>query len=356
MARIIYGVMGEGRGHSSRSKIIIEHLLSKGHEVKIITSRKGYAYLSQFFDDVTDIMGLSFVFKKQKIDIGKTIQKNLEKGVTRGPKTIGRLLKIFDEFNPDLAITDFEPFVPGVSYWKGVPFISINHQHLIAHCNLEYLKEWDQDFFYANAVVNNMYRFASQYFITSFYFPPIKKQFRKKTELVGPILRKEVLRQKIKDKDHILVYATTKESKAILKTLKRMDENFIAYGFGKDKRSGNITFKKPSTDGFLKDLAECKAVITNGGYSLMAEALFMGKPVYSIPINKQFEQMLNAYYLERLGYGIYDLNHSKERIQQFIEGLDYFKKNIRRDKELFNGNNDLFRMLDKKVKQFSKGK
>jgi len=36
----------------------------------------------------------------------------------------------------------------------------------------------------------------------------------------------------------------------------------------------------------------------------MSEALFFNKPIYSIPIQNQFEQMLNGYYLERLGYGL----------------------------------------------------
>ena len=35
--RILYGVCGEGFGHSSRAKEIIKHLENKGHTILIIT-------------------------------------------------------------------------------------------------------------------------------------------------------------------------------------------------------------------------------------------------------------------------------------------------------------------------------
>lgn len=37
MAKIIYGVAGQGFGHSTRSKEVISHLKSRGHEVMVFT-------------------------------------------------------------------------------------------------------------------------------------------------------------------------------------------------------------------------------------------------------------------------------------------------------------------------------
>ena len=31
--RILYGVVGEGMGHATRSRVVIAHLLEQGHEV-----------------------------------------------------------------------------------------------------------------------------------------------------------------------------------------------------------------------------------------------------------------------------------------------------------------------------------
>ena len=37
MARIVYGVSGEGSGHSSRAREMIPHLERAGHRVRVVT-------------------------------------------------------------------------------------------------------------------------------------------------------------------------------------------------------------------------------------------------------------------------------------------------------------------------------
>src|SRR5687767_7766027 len=34
--RILYGVVGEGMGHATRSRVVLAHLLASGHEVKVV--------------------------------------------------------------------------------------------------------------------------------------------------------------------------------------------------------------------------------------------------------------------------------------------------------------------------------
>ena len=47
-----------------------------------------------------------------------------------------------------------------------------------------------------------------------------------------------------------------------------------------------------------------RGVVTGGGFSLLSEAVYLGKPVLSVPLRGQFEQLMNARYLEREGFGI----------------------------------------------------
>ena len=56
--RILYGVVGEGMGHATRSKVTCEHLVSKGHEVKIVVSGRAHGFLAKSFRDVVEIDGL----------------------------------------------------------------------------------------------------------------------------------------------------------------------------------------------------------------------------------------------------------------------------------------------------------
>ena len=44
-------------------------------------------------------------------------------------------------------------------------------------------------------------------------------------------------------------------------------------------------------------------MITGGGFSLLSEAVALRKPVLSLPLHGQFEQTMNARYLERDGFG-----------------------------------------------------
>ena len=43
--KLLYGVVGEGMGHATRSRVVIEHLLAAGHELLVVVSGRAHAYL-----------------------------------------------------------------------------------------------------------------------------------------------------------------------------------------------------------------------------------------------------------------------------------------------------------------------
>src|SRR4029079_9685598 len=67
---------------------------------------------------------------------------------------------------------------------------------------------------------------------------------------------------------------------------------------------GALSFLPFSEAGFIADLANCRAVIAGGGFTLMGEAVYLHKPMLALPLEGQFEQALNARYLEREGFGM----------------------------------------------------
>src|SRR3979411_1700976 len=107
--------------------------------------------------------------------------------------------------------------------------------------------------------------------------------------------------------------------------------SFVAYGFGRegnDRNAGNILFKKPSLDGFLADLVAAKAIIANAGFSLVTEALHLGKPYLAVPVEHQFEQIFNAYWVDKAGYGAYWEELNKERVESFLFNLPHFREKL----------------------------
>jgi len=58
MAKILYGVNGEGAGHSTRAKEVLTHLRERGHTLHVATFDRGLRNLSRDFE-VTEIFGFA---------------------------------------------------------------------------------------------------------------------------------------------------------------------------------------------------------------------------------------------------------------------------------------------------------
>jgi UDP:flavonoid glycosyltransferase YjiC (YdhE family) len=116
----------------------------------------------------------------------------------------------------------------------------------------------------------------------------------------------------------------------------------VVYGFHQHRRDGNLTFKENSEDGFLDDLASCRYVICAGSHTLTSEALYYGKPLLSIPFRGAFEQFLNVFYLEKLGYGqgLISFPPKPDFMAEFDAHLEDFRQAI--SKGEFLGNQEVY--------------
>ena len=196
---------------------------------------------------------------------------------------------------------------------------------------------------------------CDHYIITTFFFPTIKKKYREDTTLVPPILRKSILDVKARAKfgHHVLVYQTSTSDKTLIPTLNSIEgERFIVYGLRKNAHNGNCQIKEFSEDGFVEDLASAKAIVSNGGLSLIGEAVYLGKPVYSVPVKHQYEQMMNARYIEELGYGLCADSIDGDMLRMFLREQPRYAARVARHTQ--EGNEVLFTTVDKLVKQLAK--
>ncbi len=352
MVKVLFGLSGDGRGHSSRSKATIAHLIEQGCMVRIVSSGAGYEYYRDYYK-VVKILGLRVASDSGEVHAWKTLKDTFEKLLREGAGTFRKLLAEIDNFHPDIIISDFEPFTSVIGAFKRIPLLSIDNQHVITLCNLEYPRSWLTEYLMAWTVCETICGFADHFFVTSFFTPPLKKNFLHKATQVGLILRNEVLEQRTFTGEHVLIYIRTPErAQELLPFIEEIDAcHYTVYGFkGSCSLKKHITFKQTSEQ-FLQDLATSKAVITNGGHSLISEALYLGKPIFSIPTQRDFEQMINAYHVEKLGYGRYNFSPSATHIQAFINNLEHYRQNIERDKTQFKGNSRFFELLDAKIKE-----
>lgn len=317
--KLLYGVVGEGMGHATRSSVILEHLLAKGHEVQIVVSGRAAEYLGQRYPNVERIEGLRMHFENNALDRSRTVWEFLKSLPAMLQDNYQKFLQLGESFEPDAVISDFETFSYLFAKQHEIPVLSIDNMQVINRCELEVdLEDHGGDFFAAKALVKSKLPGCFHYLITSFFFPPLRKE---RTSIFPPILRKKILEAPREDGDHLLVYQTTTTNERLMSVLESAGVPCRVYGIG-EGREGLVERRPFSEEGFIEDLATCRAVLATGGFSLMGEAIYLGKPLLAVPLKKQFEQILNALYLQKLGYGAYCDQLEEGPLRAFLGNLE----------------------------------
>ncbi|MBD3309263.1 teichoic acid biosynthesis protein, partial [candidate division KSB3 bacterium] len=76
------------------------------------------------------------------------------------------------------------------------------------------------------------------------------------------------------------------------------------YGLGARSSTGLLRFFEIDGYRFAEDLATSRALISTAGNQLVGEALFLGKPVLAMPEHGNYEQQINAHFLQQSGAGL----------------------------------------------------
>jgi uncharacterized protein (TIGR00661 family) len=302
--RILYGAVGEGLGHATRSRVVAAHLLEQGHDVKMVASGRALPYLKEHLPDVEEIWGTSFVLEQGTVNAWKTLTANVRGGARGVPADFKRGSEIARSFGPELVLTDFDGFAYlfGKSHRK--PVLSVDNIQMVDRCkhDAEILKGIHRDYRTARAFIHAKLGRASHYVITTFFRPPLRK---KRTTLVPSLLRPEILAAEPEQGDHLLVYGRISEASiAALEGSGVVSHVYGARdGLTEEVVEGPLHYRPFANEAFIDDLRTARGVVGSAGYSLMSEAVYLRKPMLALPLAGQFEQEMNARYLERLGFG-----------------------------------------------------
>jgi uncharacterized protein (TIGR00661 family) len=346
--KILYGVVGEGMGHAMRSRVILEHLVDQGHDVNVMASDRAFDFLSKRFEGVRRIHGLHMLYEENRFQAWPTIWSNLRSGTVGIPKNVAAYFKLLGEFKPDAVISDFESWTYLYGKLHRLPVLSIDNMQIIDRCALApaIVRKHRQDFALARTFVRGKLPFCDRYFITTFFRPRAAKA---RTLLFPPILRPEILAAKRSHGAHLLVYTTGEGNERIAAALAATGIECRVYGMRRDLKGdvveGNLWYRPFDEKTFVDDLASCRAVVGGGGFTLMGEAVFLGKPMLSTPLAGHFEQILNAEYLAHEGYGMMAETLDDPRtVADFLSRVPRFRKNLARHKQ--DGNVRIFRAID----------
>ena len=321
MSRIVYGVAGEGSGHTSRAREMLRHLQQQGHEVRVVGYDRSYAALKEEFDCL-EIEGLHIVSVDNKVSAFGTVTHNLR----RARRAIVRnrlLVQLFNEFQPDVVITDFEPATAWLANWRKIPLISLDNQHRLRYMKFSVPSTLLFDKWLTHLIIALMIPRPTASLATSLV---LGESTNAHTRIFPPIVRQEVLDLQPQEKNFHLVYVTSAFESLIAALKAFPDRTFHVYGHHGNSQDQNIHYRSFSGEAFLHDLATCHSVIATAGFTLMSEAMCLEKPCLALPMTGQFEQQVNAMFLERSGCGLNARRANVDMLQTFFSRHAEFKR------------------------------
>jgi uncharacterized protein (TIGR00661 family) len=345
--RILYGVVGEGMGHAIRSKVVLEHLFSQGHQVEIMASSRAAAFLAEHFPEVHRIHGLHIIYDDNRVKKGRTLWSNLSHGLLALPRQIRSYFELVDDFAPEVVISDFESWVYYYGKTHRLPVISIDNAQVLDRCQIDgaLLEGIRSPYWLQRAFVAAKLPFSHHYFVTSFVSIPVR---RRATTLVPPVLRASVTSRTSTRGDHLLVYQTAEDHRTLAHVLAQSGLECRVYGLRRglerEQVEGNLRYRPFDEETFISDLASARAVISGGSFTVMSECVYLHKPLLSVPVTGQIEQVVNARYLQHLGYGRHAEHIDADVLRDFLAAVPECEARL--SSYYQDGNRALFDALD----------
>ncbi|CAF5197824.1 unnamed protein product, partial [Rotaria magnacalcarata] len=148
--RILYGIVGEGLGHATRSKVTLEMLMQEQHHVKAVVSNRAYKFLHDSFSnrfprcaaandgeaaiDIIEIEGLTMQFVDNVFDEKASVLHTMQRMPNILNKSIGAYYQNLVFWKPRAVISDFDSFAYIFAKSHGLPILSIDNQHVVKRC------------------------------------------------------------------------------------------------------------------------------------------------------------------------------------------------------------------------------
>jgi uncharacterized protein (TIGR00661 family) len=319
---IVYALSGEGRGHGSLARAVLPVLQRAGHRLKIVTYGQSLDQLADY--DVLPIKGIRHCYDRQgRLSVLKSVVKNvgvLSYYVSDWKAIRGRLR----DFSPDLFIVNFEPFTPLIARSLRVPVLSIDNQHALLYLKEPTPKGYGLSAWTTKTAIRLVAPRAEHFLVIT--FAAIENGWSN-LHVVPPVVKEEIRQLRPTIGSKVLVYVKQPNAR-FLETLKQTDEQFLIYGYDTAATDRNLTFRVFNSR-MPAEMGESKAVMGTAGLSLIAEAVWLKKPFFGVPLKNEFEQTVSAMAVKRLNFGDFSENPSKEQIEQFLANLDGYRNSLK---------------------------
>jgi uncharacterized protein (TIGR00661 family) len=309
--RVLYGVCGEGMGHAVRSAVAARHLVQRGHDLTVLAgSRPAAAYLQAQLGSnavVVQTLGAQAVYDDNAVAVPQTLLANLLRAGLAPAANAAASLQILAT-PPDVVVSDFDSLSAYMAARLDKPLVALDNIHFGNRCRHapEVLRpEDDRAYQLFRMVADRAVPGARRYMVLAMHRPA---SMLPQTSLHLPLLRDEVLsaRAGARADGPVVAYHNGHADHAgLLRAYCESGLPVRVYGVPGHAQTASGAVRCLSFHGqqFLADLARARFVVGGAGFTLLSEAMYLGKPVLAVPYGLQYEQLLNASYLERAGWG-----------------------------------------------------
>ncbi|MEX1188786.1 MAG: glycosyltransferase family protein [Bacteroidia bacterium] len=282
--KVLYAIQGTGNGHVSRAREVIPYLKSMC-DVDIFLSGAN-TNIPLPCEVKYKSKGFSFEYnKKGGLDYLNTLSKT-------NPRRLWKEINDFPVEDYDLIINDFECITAYAARKKHIPVMAFSHQAALL-----------SGFTPKPAGVNLMGNFVLERYAPTQY--AVGLHFREYDDYIfTPIIRKEVRQLQPFDGGHYTVYLPAVGDKDMLDILHKLPDvrwEVFSRTIKNPLIDKNVSIRPVQNEQFLRSLGSCSGILTGAGFESPAEALFLNKKVFVIPIKGQFEQACNAEALSHFG-------------------------------------------------------
>lgn len=264
-----------------------------------------------------------------------TVVKNLLQ-LSAFLKSLKLIDKKVKEQKPDLIINFYDPLAGlyYLFYKPKIPVVCVAHQYFYHHPEFQFP---DRDLLsrISLKVFNNLTAYgSSKKLALSFY--PFKDCKKHSIVVIPPLLREAVYQQNCLQGNFILVYLVNCGYLEDIHVWHKNNPNIEMHCFSDriskldvEQIHENLFYHKLNDQKFLEMMGNCRGVVCTAGFETVCEALYLGKPVFTVPVEGQYEQFCNSRDAFKAGAGMYDKEFHITRFLDYLAGYRNPPENFR---------------------------
>ena len=332
--KMMFCVLGEGRGHMTQAMAVKEMAEAAGHQVVAVTvGVSSQRPIPEYFTSamkmsVRQLPTLEFKYKNNRSVSNTATLLGVFGKLPKYFRILRQLDAIVRETRPDVIINFFEPMAAfyAITRRQRPPVVAIGHQFMFQHPSYVRAPQlWKQ--LLSMKIYTRLLGARATKLALSLYAAP---DLLKKRIVVGPpILRKQLFSLASNPAgDFVLVYLLNHGyAEQIISWSAQHPQTRLHCFYDKPgapaefQHSPALTFHQLGGEKFLKMMAECRHVVCTAGFESVCEAAWLGKPLFLVPVENHVEQQVNAIDAEQSGLGLAETSFNLDRLAELPGSL-----------------------------------